>query len=115
MPFKVFLVKEIMKICQLFPIERKIVFVSYGGQFCNCSPMALFNQFRKKLPDYKSIWLMNDASAKIDGASVVKRKSLKAIYHLATAKLWIDNGVKPLWITKRKGQYYVKTDMLPFR
>ena len=34
---------------------------------------------------------------------------MKAIYHLATAKLWIDNSRKREWIIKRKGQYYVQT------
>ncbi len=52
---------------------------------------------------------MQDDTIKIDGAKVVKETSMKAIYHLATAKLWIDNSRKREWIIKRKGQYYVQT------
>lgn len=60
------------------------------------------------MPDCRYIWLMQDASAEIDGAEVVKYASIKTIYHLATAALWVNNARKPTWMVKRKGQYYVQ-------
>ena len=99
----------IMRLMSLLPIENKAVFVSYGGECCNCNPLALYKELLVKLPNYKFVWLMKDNSIKIEGADVVGVRSFKAIYHLATARLWIDNGRKASWTVKREGQYYVQT------
>lgn len=103
------LAKLLMKFFGLFPIQKKAIFISWFGQFSNCNPREIYEQMRKQLPDYRYIWLMRDASTKIDGAEVEKYLSIKAIYHLATAALWVNNTRKPAWMVKRKGQYYVQT------
>lgn len=91
------------------PIRKKAVFVSYHGKYSNCSPRAIYEELRRQMPECRYIWLMRDTSATVDGAEVVKFNSVKAIYHLATSVLWVDNSRKPVWTVKRKGQYYVQT------
>ena len=39
----------------------------------------------------------------------VQNRSIKAIYHLATARVWVDNIRKEANIVKRKGQFYIQT------
>ena len=39
----------------------------------------------------------------------VKYESLKGLYELATAKIWIDNSRKTFYPLKRKEQYYIQT------
>lgn len=41
--------------------------------------------------------------------TVVKTNSIKAIYYLSTARIWLDNNRKESYIRKKKGQYYIQT------
>ncbi|SHK32812.1 CDP-glycerol glycerophosphotransferase [Anaerobranca californiensis DSM 14826] len=50
-----------------------------------------------------------------DKIRVVKYKSIKALYEMATAKIWIDNCRKEFYPIKRKGQYYIQTWHSPLR
>lgn len=109
MTLKSFIAKQFMRLCGIFPIQKKAVFISYYGKFNNCNPWAIYEEMRKQMPNYRYIWLLQDRTKVIDGAETVKSNSLKAIYHLATAALWVDNARKPSWTVKRKGQYYVQT------
>ncbi len=97
-----------MRACWLFPIKNKAVFMSFKGKYSNCNSRAIYEQLRRQMPGCRYIWLMRDPSAVIEGAETVKYPSLKAIYHLATAVLWVDNSRKALWTVKRRGQYYVQ-------
>ncbi len=40
---------------------------------------------------------------------VVRTNSTKAIYYLATARVWLDNNRKESYIRKKQGQYYIQT------
>ena len=107
---KYVLAKRFMELCRIFPIQKKAVFQSFFGKYYNCSPRAIYEAMRRQMPDCKYIWLMNDDSTPIEGAKVVRRDSWSALYHLATAALWVDNMRKPVWTAKRKGeQFYVQT------
>lgn len=44
-----------------------------------------------------------------EGIKVLKTNSVKAIFALATGKVWVDNNRKESYIRKRKGQYYIQT------
>lgn len=43
------------------------------------------------------------------GITVYKTNSIKAVYVLATARVWVDNNRKENYIRKRRGQYYIQT------
>lgn len=98
-----------MKFCILFPIEDKIVFMSFYGKSFGDSPKSIYNQLVKTNIKTKVIWILDDNKIQIPGAEVIKSSSFRAIYHLATAKIWIDNSRKRWWIIKRKNQYYIQT------
>lgn len=93
-----------------FPIKQnKVVFSSYYGKYYSDNPMYIFEAMTKKNVGLDSVWLLCDEKTKIKNARVVKKGSIKSLYELATAKIWIDNCRKPLWMRKRKKQYYVQT------
>lgn len=99
----------IMRSFWVFPIQKKVVFSSFWGRSYNDNPKFIFEAMKKLHPDYKYIWLMHDKKYKISDAKVVKFRSISALYHLATARIWVDNGRKQVWMVKRKKQYYVQT------
>ena len=93
-----------------FPIKNnKVVFSSYYGKYYSDNPMYLFEAMAQKDMGLDYVWLLCDEKAKINNARVVKKGSVKSLYELATAKVWVDNCRKPLWTRKRKKQYYVQT------
>ena len=93
----------------LFPIQNKIVFSSFDGKNFGDNPKAIFEELRAQGIKSKLIWFMYDDSLGIDGADVVKAYSMKALYHQATAKVWIFNSRQRYWMKKRKGQLYIQT------
>lgn len=95
----------------VFPIEkRKIVFSNYYGQGFGDNCKYIAKEFLRH-SNYKLIWLCsNDTKNNLpNGVIPIKKNSLVGLYHLATASAWVDNCRKPLWIIKRKKQYYVQT------
>lgn len=99
-------------IFRIFPIKkRKIVFTSFegsGGYACN--PRYIAEEFLRRNQSYELLWLVNDKSKQFPkGIKKVKNTPLALIFHLSTAKIWVDNTRKPLGTVKRKGQIYVQT------
>ena len=98
-----------MKLCGLFPITNKAVFMSFYGKSYSDNPKAIYEQMIRENIEMEYVWLMNDSNVQIAGATVIKTPSFHALFHLATAKLWVDTSRTSAWVVKRKGQYYVQT------
>lgn len=98
----------LMRLCSIFPLENKVVLMSFWGKGYSDNPKALYEEMIKIFPEYKYVWLLQK-DEKIPFATVTRPNSIKSIFELATAKLWIDNSRKRDWIYKRKGQIYVQT------
>ena len=95
---------------RIFRIEQhKAVFKSFRGIGCGDNPRAVYDEMRKERPDYKYIWITQDMNDSVPGAKMVKHGSIREIYELATARLWVDNKRKGCWASKRKGQLYIQT------
>ena len=97
-----------MRACSIFPLQDKVVFSSFDGKGINDNPGELYFEMKKSLPNLKYVWAL---SVKCDDDEIiaVKPYSFSYLYHLATAKLWIDNSRKKSWTYKRKKQFYVQT------
>ena len=98
-------------IFRVFPIDNtKIVFSSYLGQGYGDNPKYIAEHIIEQNKKYKLVWLVKNTNSKFpDEIIAVKYRSLRSIYELCTAKVWIDNRRKPIYIRKRKGQYYIMT------
>ena len=62
-----------------------------------------------KKDQFDFVWALNDLSKTPKGMRAVKYGSLRYIYELATAKVWVNNARMPVWVKKRKGQFYIQT------
>ena len=100
-----------MKCFRIFPIDRKKIVVSnFRGKGYGDNPKYIIENLRKRKETYKIYWLVEDKNEKMpEEIHVVKINSIASLYHLSTAKIWIDNCRKSPYITKRKKQYYIQT------
>ena len=99
-------------IFRIFPLQNKVVFVSYWGLDYGDNPKYISDGLLKKDNKIKQVWLNNsnrEFSNVPKEIEVVKWGGLKMIYHLATAKVWVDSHTKPVWVKKRKKQFYIET------
>lgn len=103
--------KAIMYLFRLFPIDdTKIVVSNFRGKGFYDNPKYIVEKLHEMNESYKIFWLVaddiNDLPSYIYG---IRIHSIKSLFHLATAAIWIDNCRKPLYVTKRKKQYYIQT------
>ncbi len=103
----------------LFPINKnKIVFYNFKGNGFGDNPKYLANELLKH-KKYKLIWFVKNLKTEMpNGIKKVKYGSLSALFHMITARLWIDNvRTNPKPTFKRKNQYYLQTwhGSLPYK
>ncbi|GIN58830.1 CDP-glycerol--glycerophosphate glycerophosphotransferase [Lederbergia ruris] len=93
--------------------NNKIVFISFGGKYYSGNPKAISEKLNQLDSNLKIVWLFHDPDEKNDVVPkyVIRKKvySLTGIKALATAKVWVDNSCKPLFIYKSKKQKYIQT------
>ncbi len=110
---KFFLTKIIYYIyCVGKPIEKKIVFQSFGGKQYSDNPRAISEKMRELFPEYKIVWYIKDSS-KIDNfiPSYVKKVDRKVLFYkeLSTAFCYVTNTENGPNIIKRRNQYFIQT------
>ena len=98
----------------LCPINgNKIVFCSYRGTQYSDNPRAISERLHELEPGREIVWLFQEPDHKRAIAPDYVRRvgytSFRAIYELATAKIWVDNNIKPDFLIKRKNQRYMQT------
>lgn len=104
--------KDIMtKLVARFPINhKKVIFDNFGGRGYGDDPKYIAEELRKKYPELKLIWVTSDMSIQLpDGIQKVKYGTVRAAYHWATSKVWVDNIKSSLKVKKKPQQYYIQT------
>lgn len=103
--------KMIMYLFRIFPIKKnKIVIASFYGKGYGDSSKYICDEIFKRQIDFEIVWLVNDLNEKFPpNIKKVKYKSIRALYELCTARIWIDNSRKPIFVRKRKKQFYIQT------
>lgn len=102
------------KIFYFFPINKKrIVVANYHGKGYGDNPKFIVDELLKQNTDCEIVWLVDEY---MDGEnnlpSQVKRiqyYSMKSMYYLATACVWIDNCRKDYSPRKKENQLYIQT------
>jgi len=93
--------------------EKKIVFVNFFGAGYGDNPKAIADYILVNGLDYELVWLLDKRKDVGSGfpnqIKIVDYFSLKSIYELATAKVWVDNCRKQYFPKKKKGQLYIHT------
>ncbi len=105
-------------IFRIFKIKNnRIVCVNFSGRGYGDSPKYIIEELLKENNHYEIIWAVK--SKQIEnfpkGVEVIKINSIKYFYKLSTAKVWINNSRFPVFVRKRKKQYYIQTWHSPLR
>jgi CDP-glycerol glycerophosphotransferase len=97
----------------LFPIHKNRVVICNVWGFGDNAKYVAEELVKRKKPrkELELIFVANhpETAYAPNGITVLKTNSLKAVYALATARVWVDNNRKENYIRKRKGQYYIQT------
>ncbi len=109
---KVIVRKLLWRLCAILPTDKnKIVVSSYYGRGYGDNPKYIVEELRKQKENIKVVWLLknkSEAASLPEGVDFCIYGSIKSIYHLSTAKVWIDNCRKGYHL-KRKNQKYLQT------
>lgn len=101
-----------MHIFRVFPInKKKIVIESFFGHGYGDNAKYIVEELLKIEPSYRIVWLIDKNIVKAMPSYIESTNigSLKALFHLSTAKVWIDNCRKSVYTCKRKEQFYIQT------
>lgn len=95
----------------VLPIKKnKIVCSNFNGRGYGDSPKYICNELFKRKRNYDIVWVIGSDDLQLPiGIRTVRYGSLKFIYEMSTAKVWIDNCRKPYYVKKRHNQYYIQT------
>ncbi|MDE6313201.1 MAG: CDP-glycerol glycerophosphotransferase family protein [Lachnospiraceae bacterium] len=106
------LAKVVWAVCSKLPIQdNKVYLTNFNGRGFADNQKYIALELMRRQKDYKLIWLLqNPREQKLPkGIQGVKTGSFAEIYHMATAKYWINNVRFHQYFKKRKGQYYIQT------
>lgn len=109
---KAFKLSMLFMLMHILPVrKRKIVFSAFEGDGgYGCNPKYIAEELHRTHPEYELIWLLHDTEKEFpEYIRSVKDTVLNTVYHLATAKVWVDNYRKPYGTLKRKNQLYIQT------
>ena len=91
-------------------LNNKIVFDNFLGKGYGCNPKYIAEEIIKEQLDYELVWLVKDIKSEMpQQIRKVKYGSIRALYELATAKVWIDNVRNYKGIDKKEQQFYIQT------
>lgn len=98
-------------LCVHFPLQtKKVVFGNfYGGGFGD-NPKFIAEELLARDLGFRLYWMLEDRHSPLpEGIRPVRPNTFAFVYHMATAKFWVDNTRKQHFLIKRKGQYYIQT------
>lgn len=96
-------------IFRIFKIKNnKVVVVNFNGRGYGDSPKYIIEKLLDKNLDI--VWSTNCICNEIPSQiRQVKFQTIKWIYEMATARVWINNCRFPYYVRKRKNQFYIQT------
>lgn len=99
--------------------KKKIVVQSFNGKAYGSNAKYIVEALIKLDPTVNVVWLCNSIPKNISHipphVKLIKTKRIIRIYHLMTAKIWIDDCRKKERVKKRKEQFYLQTWHSPLR
>ncbi len=106
-----FLKKFIEKYYKYLPInKRKVVFDNFAGRGYGEHPKYIAEEIHRRNLSWKIIWLVKDKNEPMPSwIHKVQFGSWRSLYHVATAKMWVDNIRNAHLLPKRDGQVFLQT------
>ncbi len=98
---------------RLLPIKKnKIVFMNFFGKGYGDNPKYIADSLIEDTDNsLELVWLIKRGNTYDFPKQIIAihRGTWKELYHLATAKIWVDNSRKHFGVKKRKEQFYMQT------
>lgn len=89
--------------------KKTVLFTSFKGRACSDSPRFISEALHALRPDVDIVWQLANPADAPEYARTVKPRSLAALTELATARCFVDNFNRPIYLEKYPGQLYVQT------
>lgn len=92
--------------------SNKIVFCNFYGKGYGDNPKYITEYIIKEKENWKLVWIIDKKNINTPFPKEIKKVkygTLRAMYELASAKIWIDNVRKDIYPFKKKNQYYIQT------
>ena len=85
--------------------------MSFHGRSFSDNPRALYQEMKQqdRFSDFSYVWVVRDASMRIEGAKTVKFGSLAFFYYLVKSRYWIFNCKTYPFMIRKKDQVYLQT------
>ena len=100
----------LMILFSVFPIKKNLIVISsYYGKGYGDSGKYIAEELLERRKDIKIVWLTNQTDGMPSVIKVIPNNTIKALFYLSTASVWIDNCRKSVYMHKRPGQYYIQT------
>ncbi len=91
----------------------KVILTSFNGIAYSDNPRAISEALCAARPGLDLVWLFEEPDKKRGVAPPYVRRvrfgSARALYELATARVWVDNTTKPPYVYKGTKQFYLQT------
>ena len=97
-------------VCKLLPVKRnKVLFQSYYGRGYSDNPKYIAEQLLAGDVPLDLVWVTNgvEPADTPAGFRTVKFRTLRYIYEISTARVWVDNARKE-YCLKKKNQFYMQ-------
>ena len=108
--FKKLAIRLLMFFFDLFPLKNQVLFISFDGRQYSCNPKYISMKLNEINPTVKQYWAFNSFDVKFPKyVTLVKKKTIKYLYVLATSKVWVTNCSIQNYHRKRKKQVYIQT------
>lgn len=89
--------------------NKKIILSNFQEKGYGDSPKYIVEEILKNNNDYDIVWITNEVDSLPSNIRAVKPYTVKCIYELSTAKIWINNTRCKIYLRKRKEQKYIQT------
>lgn len=89
--------------------KKTVMFTSFKGRAYSDSPRYISEALHALRPDVDIVWQLSNPADAPDYVRTVRPRSLAALTALATARCFVDNFNRPLYMKKNPGQLYVQT------
>lgn len=97
--------------CFLLPVKKqKIIFSNFNGSGFGDNPRYVAEEcIRRKIP-YKFYWVCEKPGCTFPPElTIIRPNTVRFVFHMSTAEIWVDNTRKLYYFKKKKNQTYIQT------
>ncbi len=106
-------VQNMLQLFRVLPLQNKVVFIAFSGRQYSDSPRRISELLHREHPEIPQFWAFEDpekfAFLREKGIKTLKYKSPEFLYHVMTARVYVDNAEFWSALKFRPGQMILQT------